>query len=80
MRFNSLTKENEKGNGYSIYILYAILGAIICSFFIRIIGKVIVLIVTTLFKFFAKYWYLGILLLLIIIFLVRKRRRRKKEK
>ncbi len=73
MKFNSMTRENEKKKDYSKYIMWAVVLAFVCSLFIRIIAKLVVMAS----KVIYKYWYVAVALVLIILFMRRRRRRKK---
>lgn len=73
MRFNHMTKDNEKKKDLSKYIMWAIVLAFVCFFFLNVLTKLIIIFSKVLFE----YWYVAIIIVLIIIFFKKIRRKKK---
>ncbi len=75
MRVNSMNKYNEKKKDISKYVMWAIVLAFICAFFLNILAKLLVIV----FKVIIKYWW-GAIILILILIILRKIGRKKKQK
>ena len=69
MRFNSTVRDNDRKKDNSIYIMYAVLLAILSFFVLNVAFDVAVII----FKLALNYWWAVLILGLLILFFKKKR-------
>lgn len=74
IRFNSMSKYNERPSRLPEFVLYAVMLAVFSFFFLNVAFMVGVVLV----KLIIKYWYVAMILLFILI-IIKKFKRKKKS-